>query len=845
VIDARLREAFEDLDRYLADQVAPLLVADAIEVLLEYPPALTAETLRVWAIGQHRARGGAESLADLLFHAIKKVQLFEEFNLLSERQFTNFVTGVVDELVNRAPENERSALAEMLSYLRSRKGPSSPLVERLHRAGGSRAEAPAPAPQRPAPVLSAEDQRALRRFELFVDRIAPSGPQGDPRVASDEVARQLLVLATAGATSAGELEERLARLQTVGAAPAYSRDLVSRLSEAIPDWLVRREGKVEIVRGESVEAVRRAVKLAGDGARSAERWKDLVRTATDSFNKGAYARAITLFDLADRMAADGEVDARVVEIAHGSATEAIEPTKLLEVAADPDKRPMLRRLVEFFPEWSLRELLDALVFQPDAKRRRVLLALIEAWGAEAYGPVLERLASAAGGGVIDSNAWWYLRNLVYLLHRLPRPDDVDPKQVIELVGPFSALSQPPSFQRETFTLLGQLPSGLGAPLLILRLGEAERALASNDPPPYDDREMGKILSSLAVALVRTGVPAARRALIEHALAQRPRTGDASARLRELGNVDLSSDREALGRLLEAARFLQPKKVLGLVVSRNETVVVDIARALASTTDPGARRLLAELAERFPEREVGRVAAAVISGAAVPHAPRELPAEEDESGEFSPEPESRAAPSQRAALTGDLEVFGLPGLLQSLQQSAASGQLLLRRADGSERARLLLVEGRLSSCSCGELSGEEAFYQVCELPAPGTFEFVREPAAVVASRPKGQEILALLMEGMRRFDEVQRLRALIPAEARVRPGANRPTAPADERGGELVRRLWTASKSGASVTELERISGVDSFRALSLLMHWLEEGAAELELSLAAQEIREEGSPAAG
>ena len=47
-----------------------------------------------------------------------------------------------------------------------------------------------------------------------------------------------------------------------------------------------------------------------------------------------------------------------------------------------------------FPVWSIRELLDGLVFQPDSKRRRLLLVLLEVWGEEAYAPVLERLNRA-------------------------------------------------------------------------------------------------------------------------------------------------------------------------------------------------------------------------------------------------------------------------------------------------------------------------------------------------------------------------------------------------------------------------------------------------------------------
>jgi hypothetical protein len=249
------------------------------------------------------------------------------------------------------------------------------------------------------------------------------------------------------------------------------------------------------------------------------------------------------------------------------------------------------------------------------------------------------------------------------------------------------------------------------------------------------------------------------------------------------------------------------------------VLSHVVRALASTTEPGARRLLAEIAERFPDRDYGRLAG--LGPAAAP--PPDV-AESDEGEPFVPAPAPAAIGRPKASLSGDLEVFGLPGLLQSLQQSEASGRLVLRTATGQDRAVLELVDGRLAHSRCGKLAGDAAFYQIFEVPVPGTFEFLRDTGASVGNRPRGAEILGLLMEAMRRFDEFQRLRALLPDEARLGPGSGRPTAPPGEQDGELVRRLWTRVREGATVAELDEASEVDAFRARALAVHWLEEGA---------------------
>ncbi len=823
--DLRLREGLEDLHRYLADQVAPLLVADSVELLLDFPPDLTAGALHAWAVGQAGVRRGGETLADFLFHAVKKIQLFEEFNLLPTERFAHFLSELADRLLESTPEGERERLAEMLAYLHRAAPGVVPTVTHLHRALGHADGGPTSAAGEPAVPVTAEELRSLRRFSLLLDRL-PAMRSGGADEDSLATARQLMVLAAAGATSAGDLDSRMSRLRAAGVAPAVARDVVRSMAQAIPDWVVRRGASIEVVRGESVEAVRRVVKLAGDGARTLERWRDLLRAAAENFNQGAYGRAITLLDLADQMIAEGEVDRNVAEIARGSAHEGFDMARMLQATADSENRPILRRLVEFFPVWSIRELLDELVYQPDSKRRKLYLSLIEVWGEEARKVVFERLGTASAERTRDPNVWWYLRNLVYLLHRLPPSPEVDPKSVLELVAPFSALGQHPSFQRETFNLLASLPSGLGAPLLIQRLHEAERALGASTPPPHSPVETRKILNTLAAALVRSGIPAARRALIEHALHQKATPNDATARLRELGALDLSTDREVVAKLLDAIKSLQPVKMLGFVVSRGEDTLSDVVRALSSTTDPGVRRVLAGLAEKFPDREFGRLAAAGI-GEAVAQEASSIPEEGPESDDdFLPAPLPSAATRPRASLAGDLEVFGLPGLLQSLQQSEASGSLTLRDEAGDERASIQLVAGRLGECRCGSLTGEAAFYQVFEEPVPGTFEFARETN--VAAGGQVLEMMALLMEAMRRFDEFQRLRALIPDRAVVTPGENRPTAPPGEDDGDLVRRVWTGARGGRPVRELERETLVDAYRVRALLAHWLEEGAVAID-----------------
>lgn len=831
-LDSRLREALEDLQGYLADHLAPLLVADAFETLLEYPPALTAEQLRVWAFFQFRGHGGATPISDYLYHAIKKVQQLEEHDLMPSERFQRFLAGLALALLEACPEDERERLAGQLRHLRESVGGATALVDHLHRAAATAPGEPRPAAAAAAPAapLSADEARELRQFTLALERVAAGlgAAGGTAAAAAGGWAQQLLVLAAAGARSGADLEARLEKLRAAGLAPAEPSELVQSLIGAVPDWALALPGGSRAPMSGSLEAVHRAVRLAGNRESSGARWKELLRVAAEQFNRRSFGRALALVDLADRMLRDGEIDARFGEIAREKAHEAYDISVLLEACADRQHWPVIRRLLEFHPAWSVRDLLDQLVFQPDAKKRRLLLAQLEVWGSEARQMVFDRLEASVIEGSRDPKVWWYQRNLVLLLHRLPRTADADAGRELELVAPFSALAQPPSFQKEAIVLLAQLPNYAGVPTLVQRLAEAERALEGPDPPLHPPPEIWKVMNALATALARSGSLSARRALVGHALARRARDGEPLARLRELGRIDLAGDHDTVGRLLAALKELSPRRVLGFVVGRRDEELAHVARALSGTTTPEVREVLAELAARLPEPAPGggdvaasRAAADDGAGSAVGEAG--AGAREDTLVFVPP---AEPAPG-RVSMAGDLEVFGLAGLLQTFQQSESSGRLALRDAAGRAHGELTLHRGKLLHCRTGRLSGREAFYQLFEVPVPGTFEFTRsEPTA---EAPAGAlEILGLLMESMRRYDELQRARVLVTDDARLKPTGTRATAPPEESDGGLLRTVWGLVRQGARVADCEQAVDVDALRVRTLLVHWLEEGALALE-----------------
>jgi hypothetical protein len=154
-----------------------------------------------------------------------------------------------------------------------------------------------------------------------------------------------------------------------------------------------------------------------------------------------------------------------------------------------------------------------------------------------------------------------------------------------------------------------------------------------------------------------------------------------------------------------------------------------------------------------------------------------------------------------SLQGDLEVFGLPALLQSLAESSASGTLTLRGLKGGDvYASMTMREGKLTDIERGHLRGEDAFYQLLERPLPGQFAFVKgAPAGKPGEKPREILHLTLRRVPLRRVREAAILVpdsvVLVRTEVTATPHPTRRTASA---GGLGARARAAPCSTEASV-----------------------------------------------
>jgi len=111
------------------------------------------------------------------------------------------------------------------------------------------------------------------------------------------------------------------------------------------------------------------------------------------------------------------------------------------------------------------------------------------------------------------------------------------------------------------------------------------------------------------------------------------------------------------------------------------------------------------------------------------------------------------------LKGDLGELALSDLVEMMSMGDKTGRLVLSDGGGRVAGELAFRDGLLVAASRGSLRGEKAFYALLDM-REGTFDF--DGDAYVDDEScnlrAGIQAASLLVEGMRRLDEIQQMRA---------------------------------------------------------------------------------------
>jgi hypothetical protein len=306
-------------------------------------------------------------------------------------------------------------------------------------------------------------------------------------------------------------------------------------------------------------------------------------------------------------------------------------------------------------------------------------------------------------------------------------------------------------------------------------------------------------------LLERGTPTAREIALDHILKDAQWQDAYDRLLQSQVSFDFRHDPGALTQLVTAVRERLPRFKLGVMKGRHVDAIRSMLVALSSTPAAEVIALLDEVMARHPSPEVTDTARRVRQQ--LERASREIATRKD------------------PQLQGDLEAFGLPALLQSLEASGKTGTLELR----SERslAVISLHQGRFVDARNDKLVGLPALFLFFQKPTASTFAFISgNPELAPAKQP--QPMTAVLLEAARRADEYRRVCADLPDRSRlaVVPGVQ-PTPPPGEDDGEMIRDVWLALKRECTPDGCEEQVEREPFRLRRLLAHWLDSGAIQI------------------
>jgi hypothetical protein len=176
------------------------------------------------------------------------------------------------------------------------------------------------------------------------------------------------------------------------------------------------------------------------------------------------------------------------------------------------------------------------------------------------------------------------------------------------------------------------------------------------------------------------------------------------------------------------------------------------------------------------------------------------------------------------LIGDLGELPLPDLVQMTSVGGKTGRLVLFDEEEAVAGVLMFRAGRLVGARSGELTAEKAFYALLGLKT-GSFDF--DAQAELDEDEVNLSTETLLIEGMRRLDEVYRLRHRLPAPAFVRFLGGGSEDPLEAR---VLGYIGPGARTVGDIVEGILVGGdADEYDALQALSRLATSGTVRVEL----------------
>ncbi len=346
---------------------------------------------------------------------------------------------------------------------------------------------------------SVEYLQAQRRIALALAEVDRGAAQASPQKPDRRFERAMLVVAR-HAVAPNEFEAHRKRLAGFGRAFLLP-ELFDLVAGELPGWCPWLESADGVRSSSCRAALRRLVHHGQTPGETGKRFVELVRAAVRLIEKGSLGRAASALAEAERLGPD--VPPEVVESARRNGFEGVDLELLRSFLATASERPSLRRFLLFFRTLEPVPLLQALAVEEGLKRRRLLLALLEAHGEPARREALDLLRSELGSELNEAEVF-LRRNLIYLVRQVPRSGDDGLDEEVGILARNAAPQLPPILVKAAIGALGQLAGRRSEQALMRQRQILEAMLAGKTALARTAEDLRAYLGWTEAALARRG-----------------------------------------------------------------------------------------------------------------------------------------------------------------------------------------------------------------------------------------------------------------------------------------------------------------------------------------------------
>jgi hypothetical protein len=286
---------------------------------------------------------------------------------------------------------------------------------------------------------------------------------------------------------------------------------------------------------------------------------------------------------------------------------------LLKMLGDSTQHQMVKVLLPVFADLEPKNLLKRLRFEKDKESRRLLLTIIKLHGPDVFPVIIEDLQASQK----ETRSWYYLRNLIFLLGKIPPPSDFHRYVAVNLIGEFlrSKFQQLRTAALSTLNVLGG-ESGIDYVLDALN----EKNYTAVDT---QGEHLNKYFNNLIAFLARYPNEQTLTALAGIVVGSKLAFLPQSEPLRHSAYALLKHHAAKLPEL--TARFLTNHLETelknrglgfgGFAVGIDTDFCLKVLDLLSHTRSPETTRLLTELKSKYARHALGRRAADILSARA--------------------------------------------------------------------------------------------------------------------------------------------------------------------------------------------------------------------------------------